>query len=228
VTQVVRYLTSDADMTDHLEGGKLRSTDQKEFSRQGYLLLPGLLDLAVSDFLWSYAHTKFACRLLSFGGDTQVPNTPSAYGDPAFDGLLEYLRPRIEECSGLRLSPTYSYFRLYKHGDSLRRHCDRPACEVSVSLNIGQVPADSWPFYLEGNVGTYAATLSPGDGLLYRGIDIPHWRDPYQGSRLIQVFLHYVDRDGPHADERFDGRTTLMRPQERDAAGRDQTRNIYS
>jgi hypothetical protein len=185
-----------------------RSADQEAFGRQAYLLLPALLEPALVDFLWSYVHTKFACQLLSL---EQVTNTLFAYGDPAFDGLLEYLRPRIEEYSGLSLSPTYSYFRLYKHGDSLERHRDRPACEVSVSLNIGQVPSDAWPLYVEGSAGPYGASLSPGDGLLYRGIDVFHWREPFQGNRLVQVFLHYVDRNGPHADQKFDGRMTLMR-----------------
>jgi hypothetical protein len=198
--------------TDHTEIHALRSADKDAFARQGYLLLPALLEPALTDFLWSYVHTKFACRLLSLGGDDQVPNTPSAYGDHALDGLLEYLRPRIEERSGLRLSPTFSYFRLYKHGDMLKRHRDRPACEISVSLNIGQVPSDTWPLYVEGNGRFYGALLSPGDALLYRGIDVFHWREPFQGSRLAQVFLHYVDREGPHADQEFDGRITLMRP----------------
>ena len=197
--------------TERAEIKAVRSADQEAFRRQAYLLLPALLEPALTDFLWSYVHTKFACRLLS-PGDDQVPNTLFAYGDPALDGLLEYLRPRIEEYSGLPLSPTYSYFRLYKNGDDLKRHRDRPACEVSVSLNIGQVPSDAWPLYVEGNAGPYAALLSPGDGLLYRGIDFFHWREPFQGNRLVQVFLHYVDRNGPHADQKFDGRTTLMRP----------------
>jgi hypothetical protein len=199
-------------MSDRVEINAERSTDQEAFRRQGYLLLPRLLEAALANFLWSYVHTKLGCQLLSLGGDDQVSNTPSAYGDPTFDGLLEYLRPRIEEISGLRLSPTYSYFRLYKHGDILKRHHDREACEVSISLNIGQVPSDAWPLYVEGNMGTYGALLSPGDALLYRGIDVFHWREPFQGSRLAQVFLHYVNRNGPHADEKFDRRITLMRP----------------
>jgi hypothetical protein len=212
--------------TDNIEINALRSADQEAFGRQGYVLLPALLEPAVADFFWSYVHTKFACRLLSLGGDNQVPNAPCAYGDPAFDGLLEYLRPRIEKRSGLRLSPTYSYFRLYKHGDMLKRHRDRPACEVSVSLNIGQVPSDMWPLYVEGNVGPYCALLSPGDALLYRGIDVFHWREPFQGNHLVQVFLHYVDRDGPHADQKFDGRITLMRPKEKDTAGQHRRRDM--
>ena len=203
--------------TDHI-AIKLRSAAQEVFGRQGYLLLSALLEPALANFFWSYVHTKAACRLLEFGGDCQVPNTPYAYGDPAFDGLLEYLRPRIEEHSGLSLSPTYSYFRMYKHGDTLERHRDRPACEISVSLNIGQVPSTPWPFYVEGNMEPYSALLSPGDALLYRGIDVFHWREPFQGNHLVQVFLHYVDRDGPHADQRFDGRMTLMQASRKKSA----------
>jgi hypothetical protein len=196
--------------TRYIEINTMRSSEQEVFGRQGYLVLPALLEPALANFLWSYVHTRAACGLLAFSGDRQVPNTACAYGDPAFEGLLEYLRPRIEEYSGFRLSPTYSYFRLYKHGDVLERHRDRPACEVSVSLNIGQVPSAPWPFYVEGNMGTYGALLSPGDALLYRGIEVFHWREPFQGNHLGQVFLHYVDRNGPHADQKFDGRMTLM------------------
>lgn len=188
------------------------------FRRQGYAVVPQLIELPLADFLWAYVHTKFACMLLNVG-DRQVPNTPTGYGDPAFDGLLEYLRPQIEARCGLALDPTYSYFRLYKHGDVLKRHRDRPACEISVSLNIGQTPAEPWPIYIEGARGPYGALLNPGDALLYRGIDCFHWREAYAGSRLAQVFLHYVDRNGLHADRKFDGRKSLMRPKGQAGSG---------
>ena len=105
------------------------------FAQDGYLLLPALLNPAVTDFLWSYVQTKLACRLLGFGHGPSA-HVLSAYGDPAFDGLLEYLRPRFEEASGLQLSSTFSFFRLYKRGDKLERHRDRPACEVAVSAAL--------------------------------------------------------------------------------------------
>jgi hypothetical protein len=181
------------------------------FGRQGSVLLPRLIEPALADFLWSYVHTKFGSMLIT-STDRAVPNTPSAYGDPTFDGLLEYLRPRIETSAGLALYPTYSYFRLYKHGDVLRRHRDRPACEISVTLNLGQIPAEPWLIYVERNGAPYAASLSPGDALLYRGCDCFHWREAFPGNRLAQVFLHYVDRHGPNADQKYDGRLTLMRP----------------
>ena len=97
---------------------------------------------------------------------------------------------------------------MYKRGDVLARHRDRPACEISVTLNIGQKPLDPWPIYVQEPCG---AEPNPGDGLLYRGTELFHWRDAYQGEALVQVFLHYVDRDRPHADQKFDGRPSLMR-----------------
>jgi hypothetical protein len=189
----------------------MQSAEADAFARRGYVELPRLLEPPLTDFFYSYVHTRFASRLLSIR-DRQVPNTPSGYGDPAFDGLLEYLRPKIEDRSGLRLLPTYSYFRLYKRGDELKRHRDRPACEIRVTLNIGQTRPEAWPIFVERDAGPYRALLSAGDALLYRGVDCLHWREPYRGRQMVQVFLHYVDGDGPDADRKFDGRETLMRP----------------
>jgi len=89
----------------------------------------------------------------------------------------------------------------------------------SVTLNLGQAPDEPWPIYVERDAGTYEARLAPGDALLYRGCDCFHWREPYEGTRLAQAFLHYVDRNGPHAAEKFDRRRTLMRPKPEAAAG---------
>jgi hypothetical protein len=39
----------------------------------------------------------------------------------------------------------------------------------------------------------------PGDMVVYRGIEIEHWREPFdaeEGSYQVQVFLHYVDANG--------------------------------
>ena len=187
------------------------TTAADNFCRHGYIVIPRLIDASLADFFWSYVHTKFASLLLGSGGPL-VPDSLGGYGDPAFDALLEFLRPRIEESSGLSLYPTYSHFRLYRHGNALKRHRDRPACEISVSLNVGQAPAAPWPIYVQGNSGAYAALLAPGDALLYRGIDLFHWREAYPGRELVQAFLHYVDRHGPHAGRKFDGRKTLMLP----------------
>jgi hypothetical protein len=67
-----------------------------------------------------------------------------------------------------------------------------------------------------------AAELRPGDALLYRGMELFHWRDAYRGEALVQVFLHYVDRDGPHTEQKFDGRSSLMRLRAGEPARRNQ------
>lgn len=196
-------------MADATISGPL--AEQEQFRRQGYAVVRRLIEPALADFLWSYVHTKFACQLLSSAGPG-VPNSLGGYGDLAFEGLLEYLRPRVEQRSGLALHPTFSHFRFYKHGDFLKRHRDRPACEIGITLAIGQDPPEPWPIFVEGGSGPYQALLEPGDALLYRGVDLFHWRDAYPGKQLVQVFLFYVDRHGAHAGEKFDKRPTLMRP----------------
>ena len=39
-----------------------------------------------------------------------------------------------------------------------------------------------------------------------KGCEVLHWRKPCKGNWHWQVFLHYVDADGPFADHAFDGR----------------------
>lgn len=142
--------------------------------------------------------------------DHQVPATPSFYGDPLMEMFLEQLRPKIEQITGLELHPTYAYFRCYKQGDRLARHTDRPACEISVSLSLKAEPV-AWPLCIEGPQGAASVELGPGDALLYRGRECPHWREEFTGTSAVQVFFHYVDRNGPHAEWRFDKRPALAR-----------------
>ena len=194
------------------------TSSAEAFGERSYVVVAQLIEPALAEFFWSYVHTKFASRLLGPGGQAS-PGSLGGYGDPTFDGLLEFLRPAIEAACGLALHPTYSFFRLYLRGNALPRHRDRPACEISVSLNIGQSPAEPWPIQLEGVSGqTNAVLLGPGDALIYRGVDCLHWREAFAGDQLVQVFLHYVDRNGPFADQKFDGRETLMRPPPRGPA----------
>lgn len=141
---------------------------QDAFARQGYVIVRSLLDEALTSFLWKYAQARADSGTLK-AGDGQVPGTPAEWADPAFEALLEWTRQRIEQTTGLALSPTYSYFRVYKTGDELARHTDRPACEISASVNLGQIPAESWPLCINGPAGVEEARLLPGDALIYRG-----------------------------------------------------------
>src|SRR5262249_2234011 len=93
---------------------------------------------------------------------SQVHGTPWAYADPLMEVLLEGLRRTVEHATGLSLFPTYAYFRVYKRGDVLERHRDRPSCEISVTLNLGCGPDEPWPIWIEGPMGTACITMRPG------------------------------------------------------------------
>ena len=125
----------------------------------------------------------------------------------------------MEKKTGLKLNPTYSYARIYKTGDILHRHKDRFSCEISTTVNLG---GDPWPIYLEPkkNVGIpdgknitvssdnkgVRINLKPGDMLVYRGMELEHWRQEFQGSECCQVFLHYNDQKSKEAAKNINDR----------------------
>ena len=84
--------------------------------------------------------------------DGQIPNTYSQYSNMAMETLLLKCQPEMEKATGLKLYPAYTYARIYKKGDILKRHKDRFSCEISTTMNLG---GDDWPIYLEpsGKVG---------------------------------------------------------------------------
>lgn len=155
---------------------------------------------------------RYACKRAENGTmflDGTAPGALSSAGDVFMDGLLMDLLPVAEEVSRLKLFPTYSYFRVYHRGDVLDKHTDRPSCEISLSLCLGYEAERPWPLMVEGPQGVSSIELAPGDGLLYRGIECPHWRESMDGERAVQVFLHYVDQNGPYAEWKYDKRAGL-------------------
>jgi alkylated DNA repair dioxygenase AlkB len=179
-------------------------TMSMQFSQQRYLFLRSLLDTSQAMSLYDYALNLIG--KIQWISDEQVAGTPALYSEPRMEELLVSLLPRIEEASGLSLYPTCSYLRIYKRGDVLARHTDRPACEISISLNLGYEADSPWPFCIEGPDGVSSVHMQPGDAVLYRGTECVHWRDAFSGEQAAQVFLHYVDRHGPHAKWKFDQR----------------------
>ena len=145
--------------------------------------------------------------------DQQVPGSYSIYADHVMETLLMKVLPVMKEKTGLNLVPTYSYARVYQHGAELKRHKDRPSCEISTTLNLG---GDPWAIYLDPtgannvideykNIHKPEAPegvkidLKPGDMLIYSGCELEHWRKPFEGQLCGQVFLHYNHADGPFA-----------------------------
>jgi len=144
----------------------------------------------------------------------QIPNTYCCYSDIAMETLMLKCQPIMEKSTGLKLYPAYSYVRIYKKGDELKRHKDRFSCEISTTMNLG---GDPWDIYLEpsGKEGMKGikVQLDPGDMLVYRGIDLEHWRKKFKGKECVQVFLHYNDSTTPGAkDNIYDRRPHIGLP----------------
>jgi len=160
------------------------------------------------------------------GKDDQIPNTYSQYANVAMETLLLKCLPQIEKITRLKLYPAYTYARIYKKGDVLKRHKDRFSCEISTTMNLG---GDNWPIYLspnenvgipnDKNITTESKAkgikvdLKPGDMLVYSGCELEHWREKFKGKECVQVFLHYNNRKTPGArDNMFDKRPHLGLP----------------
>ena len=151
-------------------------------------------------------------KLVGNFNDPQVPNSYAKYADRVMETLLVDTIKVMQKKTGLKLIPTYSYCRLYRTGNILKRHKDRPSCEISTTLNLG---GDPWPILIDptgsdnvideyknihkpGAPKGVEVNLKPGDMLIYSGCELEHWREPFRGKLCGQVFLHYN-----HADGRF-------------------------
>jgi len=210
------------------------------FKKKKYTIIREAISKDLAIFIANYflmkrqvAKTFFAKRYVSpfetiYGTfkDEQVPNTYSHYADIAMETLMLKCQPAMEKATGLKLNPAYTYARIYKKGDVLKRHKDRFSCEISTTMNLG---GDPWPIYLSPNenVGkpngkdiTTASKakgvrvdLKPGDMLVYRGCELEHWREKFKGKECVQVFLHYNNRKTLGSkDNMFDKRPHLGLP----------------
>lgn len=130
----------------------------------------------------------------------------SRYADGLGEALLERLTPRIGEALGRDVLPSYSFLRFYTHGSVLSRHIDRPACEITATLALGPRTESPWPIHVLDSGREKTTLLSPGDIFVFRGARLPHWRDAFPGEHCLQLFLHYVFKDGEFADYKNDKR----------------------
>ena len=210
------------------------------FKTKKYQVIKNAISYELANFLYNYFMLKrdavkfmyennihSQTSILGTWSDEQVPNTYSMYGDFAMETLMMKVMPVMKKETGLDLVPTYSYARIYKKGDILKRHKDRPSCEISTTLNLG---GDPWPIFIDPTgsnnvVDEYKNIHKPnapkgervdleiGDMLIYEGCKLEHWREPFEGEHCGQVFLHYNNKKGEFKDINiFDGRDKLGTP----------------
>ena len=179
------------------------------FEENGYVVLQDVLTKEQCDSLVEHMFQLHADGKLI--QDDQCPLSDAVYGDEKFDTLLQNIVEPLGKAVGKKLLPTYSYARIYRTGDVLKKHKDRPACEISTTLTLGYDAKVNWPIHFSNDDGTVekAVSMEPGEMAAYKGTEMVHWRKPFKGNWHCQVFLHYVDANGPYADQAMDGRTSL-------------------
>lgn len=182
----------------------------KLFHENGYVYLENFLDKSNCQ---QYVH-EFQ-KLIDQGltrKDEHCPLSHSIALSPLFDSLLEQLTPQIEMVTEKKLFPTYSYARWYAPGDELLVHQDRASCEISVTLTLG-FEGNPWPIWMgydQNKINCKPVSMNVGDAVVYKGCDMYHWREKYtEGQWQVQVFLHYVDADGPFKEFKYDKRKGL-------------------
>lgn len=178
------------------------------FEEQGYVVLKQFIPRIMCDYIAENVKVLEAGSTLEFG-DGQVENAFSAGSPVVTETLLDIVTPRLAKVINCELYPTYSYLRIYVKGAELAKHMDRPSCEVSATLPISCDSSGIWPLYLETDGRATRIELEAGDALIYKGIEVPHWREPFEGERQVQVFLHYVRKHGEYEEYKFDQRPSL-------------------
>ena len=175
----------------------------KQLQENNYFLIDNFISPEQAYQLYNIFKQDALAGKLKYG-DVQCPISFSTYNYRWFIELLVNKCFSLSELMEETMLPTYSYSRLYKKGEVLEKHTDRPACEVSITLHLGSdgVP---WPIYFtKPNGEVVSVELKPGQAAIYLGIESEHWRDEYQGDDYVQVFLHYVRARGDNWSHYFD------------------------
>ncbi len=189
----------------------IRGAISKEVAALAYTYLQ--ISAEADNWMLNNGVTHQGNPLLGRFNDVQVPGSYAKYSDRLMETLLVKTIAVMQKKTGLKLVPTYSYTRLYRKGNILRRHKDRPSCEISTTLNLG---GDEWPIFIDPTgsdnvIDEYKeihkpnapkgieVNLKQGDMLIYSGCELEHWREPFQGKLCGQVFLHYNHADGQFA-----------------------------
>jgi hypothetical protein len=213
-------------------------TNNEQFDRDGYLVLKNLWDpqdlyCEPPEHKGQYNYYGKLNKFSHTPVENQVEGSTSRYYYPPYKYAHSQIRLKLENVIGKKLYNTYYYDRFYNPGQALTNHADRPACEISVTVHVSSNLKDSWPIWIK-TPDTYddpekktnilkkgenrSVILGPGDGMIYKGCERPHWRDPMPGVKrnkirkffkqpefyYHQVFFHYVLSDGLRANHAGD------------------------
>jgi hypothetical protein len=177
---------------------------KQQLLENNYLFIDNFITPEKANELYKHFKDEIVKNPEVFYRDTQCPKSLAIYDFRWFLELLIDKIPFMSKVLEEPMFPTYTYARLYANKEILVKHTDRPACEVSVTLNIGNDGTD-WPiWFTKPNGETASCNLKLGQAVIYLGENSEHWRNAFQGQEYGQVFLHYVRGRGKNWDRYFD------------------------
>jgi hypothetical protein len=167
---------------------------EKNYVPVGDLIHP--FNLAALRRYYRHAIRKGAIRL----GDEQSPRRFFAHNERVARYFHHQIAKALGAIVGAPIKPSYVYLASYLSGAELKKHTDREQCEFSVTLCLDFSPepelATPWPIRLDTSDGTVAVYQALGDGLVYRGTKVSHYRDVLpEGHTSTSIFFHYVPAD---------------------------------
>lgn len=181
--------------------------DAELFTQRGYLVVRNLLSRRLLEIALRYylSHLKVD----GYYSTNERTRALNRYADALGEALFPEIQPLIEASIGKKLIPTYSFARIYTTESRLTPHVDRGACEISATLTVGFKCPSLWPIFLRHDGSDMAIELDVGDALIYRGMELTHWREPLTTGFWCQLFFHFVDAEGPMTAHAYDGRNAL-------------------
>jgi hypothetical protein len=181
------------------EWAEIVRTRRQAFREKNYVPLSDLIHpfhLAALRRYYRYAIRRGAIRL----GDDQSSRRYVAHNEPVARYFHDQIAKAVAAVVGEPIKPSYVYLASYVSGAELKKHTDREQCEFSVTLCLDFSPepklATPWPIRLDTPEGTVTVYQALGDGLVYRGTKVPHYRDVLaEGQTSTSIFFHYVAAD---------------------------------
>jgi len=171
----------------------------QQFLEKGYVPLSNLIhpfNLAALRRYYRHAIRRGAIRL----GDEQSQRRYVAHNESVARFFHHQIARTVSAIAGEAIKPSYVYLASYLSGAELKKHTNREQCEFSVTLCLDFSPepklATGWPIRLDTGKGAVTVYQALGDGLIYRGTKVPHYRHVLaEGHTSTSIFFHYVPAD---------------------------------
>jgi hypothetical protein len=184
---------------------EIKNTDWKVIKFNS-IINPILLYEEVPEERGKVTYNKYG-NIVDTSEEKQVSGSLSRYNYKPYKPIHYALKEKIENKIQEKLYPSYYYDRFYFKDQELKKHIDRGACEISLSVHVSSNLDYKWPLYFQHEDKIIEVICNPGDAVLYKGCEVLHWRDPMIGDEdtyFHQVFFHYVRANGHYLQYAYD------------------------